>query len=303
MGRIRIGYVRYLNTLPLVEGLESWREVELVPAVPAALAGMLRGEAAASGDGGRAQIDLGLCSIIDVSRPGAELTLVPAGMIGCDGETMTVRVFSKVPMGQVRTLHVDAESHTSVVLARVLLARRFGVRPAVEEIDVHRVFGGAGGAGGAGGTGAAGSQGSGPETVLMIGDKVVTDRPDPRVYAHEIDLGEEWHAWTGLPFVYAMWMCRRTDADKPSLRLAAALLERQRRRNASRLDWLVARHATERGWPLDRAKDYVGRSLRYEVGPREREAVGRFLREAAELGLTGACEPTWMDLNEGVGVA
>lgn len=278
--------MRYLNTLPLVEGLSAWREVELVQAVPAELAPMLTGEG-----GGERRIDIGLCSVIDVAKSPEPLTLIPSGMIGCDGPTLTVRMYSAVPWERVTRLHADTESHTSVVLARVLLKQRFGVTPEVVDYDAvrHAVAGQAGSAGGAGS-----AVGFWPETLLIIGDKVVTDAPPAERYPHQMDLGEAWHEWTGLPFVYAMWMCRSADAGKPAVRLAAELLERQRLRNTVRLDWLVARYASERGWPPALAGRYVGELLRYGVGPREREGVARFLSEAAELGLAARVAPEWL---------
>lgn len=275
MQPVRIAAVRYLNTAPLIEGLEKAAGLTLLPTVPSRIAAMVQcGEA-----------DIGLCSIVDaVGGVGAvqgekSLALLPVGMIGCDGRTMTVRIFSKVPIERITTLHADAESHTSVILARLLLAKRHGVRPELREWN-------------ASGTNGCASK-DWPEAILLIGDKVVTRHPPDKVYPHQLDLGEEWKAWTGLPFVYAMWMCRAEEAGSARIRTGAALLERQRLHNATRLDWIVETRAPEAGWPLETAREYVGRLLRYEVGAREREAVGRFLKEAAAERLLEAREPIW----------
>ncbi|MBX9736227.1 MAG: hypothetical protein K2X32_04815, partial [Phycisphaerales bacterium] len=105
----------------------------------------------------------------------------------------------------------------------------------------------------------------------------------------ELDLGLAWKELTGLPFVYAMWMARAADveADSPrceALRSVAILLDRQRRRNAMRLDWIVDRSALDRGWPRDLARRYVTEYLRYEPTDASLEAVQRFFDEAATLG-------------------
>src|SRR6476660_1980719 len=97
MGPCRIACVKYLNTVPLIQGLEKMAGVELIPTVPSRIAGMVR-------DG---EADLGLISVVDAARPGSGLVLVPVGMIGCDGPTMTVRVFSSVPFEQVTTVAAD----------------------------------------------------------------------------------------------------------------------------------------------------------------------------------------------------
>jgi chorismate dehydratase len=266
----RLACVRYLNTAPLIEGLEKVHNLTLIPAVPAVICDMVR----------RGEADLGICSIVDAVREGGpDLAIVPVGMIGCDGPTMTVRVFSSVPFEQVRTLHTDTDSHTSVVLAQVVLWKRFGVRPRVIGFDVRERVPVAGPVSGSD------TEDSWPPTVLLIGDKVVTDRPPRDRYPYELDLGEAWRDMTGLSFVYAVWMCRAEDADSQKVRTLAALLDRQRRRNAARIDWVVARRSGGARWPVDVAAKYLGELLRFEVGERERAAIGLFLSEAAELGL------------------
>lgn len=271
MQPLRVAAVRYLNTAPLIDGLEVLEGLEVLPSVPSAIAGMVRD--------GRA--DIGLASIVDALAPdvgATPLALLPVGMIGCDGPTLTVRLYSRVPFGRVGTLHADVESHTSVVLARLLLARRFGARAELAEFSR-----------GAG-------EASWPDTLLLIGDKVVTAAPPAGTYAHELDLGEEWHAWTGLPFVYAMWMCRAAEAGSASIARGAALLDRQRRHNAMRLDALIARRAVLAGWQADVARHYVRSLLRYEVTDRARAGVERFFSEAGALGLLPThAGPAWAD--------
>jgi len=272
MGKLRLGYVKYLNTLPLVEGLAACHSLELVPAAPSALADML-----ASG-----QVDVALCSVIDAARSAMPLTLLPVGMIGCDGPTLTVRIFSAVPFDQVRQLHADTESHTSVALANICLDSLYGVRPELIDFDA------------AAHDGSAAEARSWPQTLLLIGDKVVTDCPPAEQYPHQLDLGSAWHQATGLPFVYAMWMCRTADLlaggeQLAAINAAAALLDRQRRRNIMRTGWIIERYASERHWPRALARQYVTEYLRYDVGARERIAIARFFDAASALDL---CPPS-----------
>lgn len=271
MDEIRVACVRYLNTAPLVEGLEKSAGLRLIPAVPSRIAPMvLAGEA-----------DVGLASLVDAVRE--DLCVLPCGMIGSDGATLTVRVFSSVPLDAVRRLHADTDSHTSVVLARLLLQKRFGARVEVVDFDVRERV--------ERGTGAAPRE-DWPETVLLIGDKVVTDAPSA-THPHQLDLGEAWRAWTGLPFVYAAWMCRAGAEGSDRVRLASDLLERQRRHNRTRLDWIVGTRAPAARWDRAQAAEYLGRRLQYDLGPREREAAQRFADEAAGAGLLDAKRLAW----------
>jgi chorismate dehydratase len=290
---VRLACVRYLNTAPLVEGLEKVAGVELIPAVPSSIAGLVASGAA----------DVGLVSVVDAARSPEPLAMLPCGMIGCDGPTLTVRVFSAVPFERAARLHADTDSHTSVALARVLLERRFGARPHVVPFDARERVERSPGAGASAAPAPAppsapppaASLDDWPETVLLIGDKVVTDPPPAQRYPHQLDLGQAWREWTGLPFVYAVWMCRAERARDAAIASAAALLERQRLRNRSRLGWVAGVRAPEHRWPLDVATRYLSDLLRYEVGPREREAVARFLREAAAVGAAPPVEARWVD--------
>lgn len=282
MKPLRIGYVRFLNTTPLVEGLDALAGLEPSPAVPSNLVGLLQ-------DG---QVDLALCSVIDAARSKVPLTLLPAGMIGCDGPTLTVRLFSAVPWDKVTTLHADTDSHTSIALAQVILAEKFGIHPAVSPFHARERFA------------ADGSVPNGPldyawpPTVLLIGDKVITDPPPADRYPHQLDLGEAWKDLTGLPFVYACWMCRSTEVDSAEgaarMDSASELLDRQRRRNLARLDWLVESRAPQHRWPLEVARHYLGTLLRYEVSGREMHAAQRFIDMAAALGLVPPVALRWI---------
>ncbi|MEL6330842.1 MAG: menaquinone biosynthesis protein [Planctomycetota bacterium] len=271
MPEARIATVAYLNTLPLIEGLDETAGITLERVVPSRVVDRLT-------EGGD---DIGLVSAIDLCRAG--LVPLPVGMIGCEGPTMTVRLFSRVPLAEVEVLHADTDSHTSVALAQVLLDRLHGARPEVRDFDPReRAAEGAATAGD--------PEESWPESVLLIGDKVVVGSPPAVRYPHQLDLGEAWHGLTALPFVYAIWACVAGREDDEAVRSAAVLLDRQRRRNAMRIDWIVSQRAPRMGWPGDLARQYVGDLLRYEVGPREREGLEAFLGMAHDLGLCP--EPT-----------
>jgi chorismate dehydratase len=269
---VRIACVQYLNTVPLIDGLDRLEGMELIRAVPSRIAALVEGGAA----------EIGLVSLIDAARAarvGTRLVLLPAGMIGCDGPTLTVRLFSKVPIERIAAVHADTDSHTSVALCRIVLDRLHGLSPEMIPFD----------AGSGGGE-------TLPKTMLLIGDKVVSRAPSAGEYPHQLDLGQAWHDLTGLPFVYAVWMCRAGEEGSTRVRTAAAVLDRQVRHNQTRLGWIVSRRAAEHGWPAELAAEYLGSLMRYRVGERERAAAERFFDEAARLGLVErGARPVWAD--------
>ena len=276
MRRVRIGIVEYLNTAPLVEGLKDTAGLELVRAVPSRLIDLLL-------DG---RIDIGLISLIDSARSPVPLSLFSAGMIGCDGPTLTVRLFSSIPIERITRIHADTDSHTSVCLAKILLDRVYGRNPQFLDYDARERAGD--------GLPDTDSGETWPEAMLLIGDKVVSDCPPAVRYPHQLDLGEAWRRLTGLPFVYAAWACR---ADRVSELLPwAALLDRTRRRNLMRADHVVTTHAPSHGWPIDLAGEYLGRRLRFDFNGRAVEGARHFLRLASDSGLAPQNEPEIIDL-------
>ena len=108
-----IAAVSYLNARPLIWGLENDPSIRLVLDVPSKLVDHLK-----PGD-----CDIALLPTIDYQRL-SDLRVVPVGGIGCDGPTLTVRIFARQPIEKIRTLTCDGDSHTSVALARIILAER-----------------------------------------------------------------------------------------------------------------------------------------------------------------------------------
>src|SRR5205823_5157531 len=121
-------------------------------------------------------VDIALCPVIDYQMSEHPLAIVPSGGIGCQGPTLTVRLFSRVPLESIRAVHADTDSHTSVVLMRVLMAERYGVKIRVIDFDARELS----------------ARASDDQAVLLIGDKVVTNEPAIERYPFQMDLGEAW---------------------------------------------------------------------------------------------------------------
>lgn len=254
---IRVACVEYFNTKPLIEGLEHSsvddRRIVLSQAVPARLIDTLACDIATPH-----AADIALLPTIDYQSL-ENLRVIPAAGIGCDGPTLTVRLFARVPIGRVTRVACDVESHTSVALAKVLFANLWKCDP--EFVPITH------------------SSDDEREAILLIGDKVICEPPADRPV--QIDLGEAWKQLTGLPFVFAIWTAR------PGVELGSLpnILAQAKRRGLERAGELVARHAVPRGWPADVALAYITRYLHYDIGPRQLEAIERFHQYAEALDL------------------
>ncbi|MAD77875.1 MAG: hypothetical protein CMJ51_00715 [Planctomycetaceae bacterium] len=250
---LRLGAVSYLNTLPQIDGLDRIPGVRVVPDVPANLCDRLVA----------GETDLSLCSVIDQQISARPLELVPVGQIGCEGETKTVALFSRVPIEEIEEIACDIESHTSVALVQVLLAERNGHRPRVTAFKPDSTVS--------------------PDAVLLIGDKVARMAPPESSHPHRMDLGMAWNELTGLPFVFAAWF-RLADVDEETrarTERLAILVDHARRRHRTLIPTMARREAAAHGWTVPEAVHYLGTLLRYECTPRSLEAI-RLFHELAE---------------------
>lgn len=261
---LRLGVVSYLNTLPLIDGLEGLADLEMRRAVPSELVDRLVAR----------DVDVALCSSIDYQRSPVPLRIVPVGMLGCRGTTLTVRLFSAVPFASISEVHCDRDSHTSVAMMQVILRERFGATPRIVDFDASE--------------GSAGAPGR--QAMLLIGDKVVNGSPPAVRYPHQLDLGAAWFEWTGKPFVFAVWMAR-ADADPARVADLAAILDHQRRHNQERLDGIVLRRSAARGWPDDLAARYLGECLRYDFDAEAAEGLDLFFEKCCAAALIERIRP------------
>jgi chorismate dehydratase len=234
----RVGSVSFLNAKPLIHHLESDPQIDLRLAVPSML---LDGLSAG-------RLDIALLPVIDYQRL-SDARIVPSGGIGCDGPTLTVRIFSRKPIDQIETLACDPDSHTSVALARIILAECFSTCPQITELS---------------------RSGDDSDAMLLIGDKVVTQ--EPRGFTHQLDLGEAWKTFTAMPFVFAVWTTRAGIdlADLPQ-RLGIA-----RENGLGALREIVSQHAAAHGWPENLAMKYLSENLKFDIGPAQLQAIHLF---------------------------
>ncbi len=250
--RLRVGAVSYLNTKPLVYRLHEFApEIELSFDVPSRLAdGLSRG-----------RFDVALIPSIEyLSDP--SYSIVSDACIGCRGPVLSVKILARKPMCQIRTLALDAGSRSSSVLARILLTKRFGIRPALEVLPVGAEI-----------------QSCSADAVLVIGDRAI--HAPPSTYTECWDLGDQWCRWAELPFVFAMWVAR-AETDLAGLE---SLLTAARDEGVAHLEEIAAREAASVGMSVEQATCYLRDNLHFYLGHRERRGLELYFRLATELGL------------------
>lgn len=244
-GRLRVGVVSYLNSRPLVEYLPQYLPgAVLVWDVPARLA-----DALAAG-----RLHVGLVPVMEWFRH-PEWQPVGNACVACRGKVLSVRLFGRVDPQHIRTLAGDVGSRTSIALAQVLLTERFGVRPQVVPLPLE-----------------AAPETSKADAVLLIGDRAI--KQPPVGWEFVWDLGEEWHAWTGLPFVFAAWLAQPTvDVS----RLAEAF-DRARDAGVASTAELSLRYAGTVGLTVDECRRYLQEHLWFYLDHKTWEGLRLFRR-------------------------
>jgi chorismate dehydratase len=249
---IRIGAVEYLNSKPLICDLpELAPEAELVLEVPSKLADLLA----------EGQLDVGLIPIIEYFRSG-KYTVVPNIAIASRGPVLSVTLFSKMPWKGIRRVALDEGSRTSAALTQVLLRHRHGVKPEVVPLSLDRH-----------------AEEADADAVLLIGDRAMHACLPGFPYAY--DLGQEWHDWTGLPFVYAVWAVRPGVDLGP---VADALVE-AKRRGLERIGPIAHHEAPRLGLDAGFCRRYLQSIIQFDLGPRELAGLHHYYMLACELGL------------------
>lgn len=249
---VRIGAVSYLNSKPLVEDLSR-----LLPMADVSLdyPSHLADDLAAG------RIDVGLIPSVEAFRD-PDYEILSDACVATRGPVHSVKLYSRVPPGLIRTLALDEGSRTSAALARILLHERFGVAPELRPLPLGKNV-----------------EHSDADAIVVIGDRAM--KPVRESFDTVWDLGQEWAEWTGLPFVFAMWVGRGsvTNAD-----IVRGLAE-SRDRGVSGLELIAGRESAKLGIPVGVAEKYLKENLHFRLSSAEQSGLQLFQELAVQNGL------------------
>lgn len=249
---LQIGAVSYLNSRPLIEGLEDLLpSATLVLDYPSRLADSL-----ASG-----RLDVALIPSVEYfRRPGYEV--ISDACVAARGEVLSVKLYCRVHPGNIRRLALDEGSRTSAALTKVVLAERYGVFPQSESLHMNST-----------------TVDSDADAVLLIGDRAMHTPQES--FVEILDLGQFWYDWTGLPFVFAMWVARQ-EANTDGVEEA---LSRARDLGLARIAGIAREEAPRLGIPESVALNYLTKNLHYQLTSAERSGLKLFSELAAQHNL------------------
>ncbi|HMO14324.1 MAG TPA: menaquinone biosynthesis protein [Pirellulaceae bacterium] len=305
MREMKIGAVSYLNTKPLVFGLESalsFDRVEceqdpesasrrdsgvdvangkvaagmrLVYDLPSRLADRLR----------TSEFDVALIPTIEL-LDNPQYVVVSDACIACHGPVWSVKFLSRKPLTEVRSVALDEGSRTSATLIKVMLDE-LGLTPSYRPLAIHADW-----------------RACDADAILIIGDRAMGIEQENLVDQEALqnntklqsalsvrqefpiiyDLGEWWQQQTGLPFVFAVWVAgpRLTQAE---LDRAATVLGTSRDAGIQALEQLAAKYCQDYGLSTARCLDYFRSNLHFFLGREEKLGLEHFFSKAKQAGL------------------
>ncbi len=249
----KVSVVQYLNTVPLVWGMlhgEQQGKFDLSFTTPAGCAEALRGK----------QAEIGIIPSIEYQR--IDRAQILAGIsIASKNAVKSVLLLSKLPVEKVTSVAVDNSSRSSAALLRILFRkfykRSINITPSVPKpLDMLKRA----------------------DAALLIGDPALTfNGPVAEIY----DLAAEWKKFTGLPFVFALWVGREDSVPSKHRKD----FEASRDFGLAHLDDIAAEYAAPLNLPAASLKVYLTENIDYSLDEENRKGLRLFYKLARETAI------------------
>jgi len=244
---MRVSVVNYLNSKPFIYGLKKSpiiNEIDLQLDIPSTCADkLIAGE-----------VEIGLVPVTVLSGL-IEPNIISNYCIGADGEVGSVLLLSEQPIEKIKTVLLDYQSRTSVMLAEILFEKWWKHAP--QFVDADKDFE---------------KDIRGTTGAIVIGDRAMKLQ---KKFKHVYDLAAEWKKFTNLPFVFACWVANRKLPDDFVSRFNAALGEGIKNK-------LAVAELEKLNYPETDIADYFTNKISYDFDERKKAALQLFLSFVAE---------------------
>lgn len=256
--KLKVGAVSYMNTKPLVWGLEEQNDsIELFFDVPSKLCKKFE----------QGLLDVALLPAIRYL--GMEnWCVIPEISIAAQGKVDSVNLYVKKSCKEISEVALDTSSRTSRALTEIILKKKYGLKPKfidwVNGINLEK---------------------SNADAILLIGDDAMRiNNSDYKI----LDLAEEWYDLTNLPFVFAFWVTKR-DTD---LNGFDKILLKTKENGLNAIDKISEIESKRLGFSKDLCQKYLSKSIRYDLGENEIKGVKQFYEFAIETGVVNSDSKT-----------
>jgi len=269
---IRIGEIAYANSAPIFAALRRMGladTYEFIPGEPAELNRMLYA----------GEIDLAPCSSFEYGLHPANYFLIPDLSISSDHEVESVLLISRLPIEDLhgKMILLSPASASSNALIRILLEKRYqaGCAYRFPEEGPHR-------------------SGFEANARIMIGNpalKVYLGKNRSRP-GYVYDLSLLWRDFTGLPFVFALWIIRREAVLREKEEIARLVQSLYRARGFAESHFHEMAGEFEKALEIP-AEDLVRywESISFDLNEEKIKSLKSYFDYAEELGLIPKSPP------------
>ncbi|MCX6121534.1 MAG: aminofutalosine synthase MqnE [Ignavibacteriales bacterium] len=242
-----IGKIPYLNSVPFYENIER-RQFKILPVTPRRM-GVLSS---------KGMLDAGLFSLVNYFQQ-KDLLEPLDYCIATRDQVKSVLLFSNHGWQDLtgKTIGIIDDTATSVMLLKVLLEKRYGVKALFKRmnsgVNDYTEF----------------------DAVLLIGDEALRSRKCG-LAGFEIvyDLATEWYEWKKLPFVFALWAVQKSMPAQRKDELCGII--QQSLESAEENYAIVGQsHSKRINLTSDESVEYL-EGFNFRVGERERVSIDLF---------------------------
>jgi chorismate dehydratase len=251
----------YLNTAPLIWSFLSGSKQNTLELfthkAPSRCAEMLA----------NSEVDAALVPVIEYQRiPG--VVIVPDVCVGSRAAVRSVVIASKQNnLKKIKRVALDNSSRTSVALVKIIFREFLGFEPEWQTSppDLRSML-------------------EHNDAALIIGDPAMKI---PRDKFRVFDLATLWHDFTGLGFVFAMWMAGRNSAQQ----VRAIDFKAARDEGLAHLDEIAASYGDQSALSPAEIKDYLTGNIAFQLDEKMTKGLELYFELAQKHELTKRRKP------------
>ena len=188
----KVGHIDFLNVLPLTYSYKHGYSKDLLIKydVPSILNDDIKND----------RLDISQISSIEYANMYDKLLILPDICVRSNSDVESIVLLSKKTIEDITDdkISLTSKSATSHCLLKIILSEKYRAKPKYEVKNINVDF----------------PILEGTTASLFIGDdalQIYLNKPK-NLYCY--DLGKEWHNFTGRSMVYAVWVARKSFADK-----------------------------------------------------------------------------------------
>lgn len=248
--KIKISIVNYTNTLPFKWALKKsplLEKIDLQEDIPSICGQKLK----------FGQVDLALIPAAVLSELD-HFFIETDFCIGANGVVDSVKLYSQVPLDEIKTVTLDYQSRSSITLTKVLF--KFFWKKDVTYLDAKPGFE---------------QEIAGNNAAVVIGDRTFALNGQ---FNYEYDLASEWKKFTGLPFVFAAWVSREKLPEAFISEFNKVLKE-----GVDHIETAVQENGPVKNLSIAKTIEYLTERIDYRLDDDKRKALTLFLDYIKQL--------------------